>query len=365
MRTVLCGLLIGLAGCRSVPGERYTVHNLPASMVAARRENAQTVDLSRLASLAVNSEIIDRGDVVEVTIATGIREREIVPLPVRVKDDGVAEIPIIGPVQLAGLELASAEAAITAAAIQRNLYRNPNITVTMKQQRVNHVTVVGAVKEPGVYRIPRGQSDLLAALVAAGGIAENAGTKVEIRNPLKDVPSPEPIASAALPGINQAGHSIPGLGAGSIQPAQRNSIKVDLVSATKNGTGGYVVEDGAVVMVEKRDPEPVHVIGLVQKPNRYEFPIGEDLRVTHAVALAGGVSSPVADKIFVIRKKPSSPQTAIVELKLSDAKRSEKSDLLLSPGDVVSVEQTPLTVFLDALRIINFGFGASLPLTAL
>lgn len=362
---VLCGLLVGLAGCRSVGGERYTVQTMPANLVAARRENAQTVDLSRLASAAVNSELIDRGDVIEVTISTGLSEKESYPQSVRIGEDGVANIAVVGPVHLAGLELVEAEAAISATAIQAQKYRNPYVTVTMKHQRVNRVTIVGAVKEPGVYAIPRGHSDLLAALVQAGGLAENAGTNVEIRNPIRGVKPPDPIASTAPDAVNQVGHSIAGSATGMSFAAPRNSIRVDLVSATKNGTGGYLVEDGAVVMVEKRDPEPVHVIGLVHKPNRYEFPIGEDLRVTHAVALAGGLSSPVANKIFVIRKKPDSAETAIVELKLSDAKRDEKQDLLLSPGDVVSVEQTPLTVFIDTMRIINFGFGASLPLTAL
>jgi polysaccharide export outer membrane protein len=362
---LICGLLALLTGCSSVPGERYTVDTLPATLVAARRENAQTVDLSRLASAAVNSELIDRRDVIEVTIATGLSEKESYSQPVRVRDDGIADIPVIGPVHLAGLELAEAEAAIFAAAVQGQKYRNPYVTVTMKHQRVNKVTVVGAVKEPGVYEIPRGQSDLLAALVEAGGLADNAGTMVEIRNPIRDVQPPDPVASAAPDGVGPVGYSAPGLATAANVAAPRHSVRVDLVSAAKSGTGGYVVDDGAVVMVERRDPEPVHVIGLVNKPDRYEFPIGEDLRVTHAVALAGGLSSPVANKIFVIRKKPDSAQTAIVELKLSDAKRSDKHDLLLAPGDVVSVEQTPLTVFIDTMRIINFGFGASLPLTAL
>jgi polysaccharide export outer membrane protein len=360
----LIGGLLLLAGCNSVPGERYSVDTLPSTLIAARRENAQTVDLSRLASAAVNSELIDRGDVVEVTIATGLSEKESFPRPVRVREDGVADIPVIGPVHLAGLQLAEAEAAIYAAAVQGQTYRSPYITVTMKHQRVNKVTVVGAVKEPGVYEIPRGQSDLLAALVEAGGLADNAGTMVEIRNPTRDVRPPDPIASANPDGVGPVGYSAPGTAPTGLA-VPRQSVRVDLVSAAKNGTGGYLVDDGAVVMVERRDPEPVHVIGLVHKPDRYEFPIGEDLRVTHAVALAGGLSSPVANKIFVIRKKPDSTQTAIVTLKLSDAKRSDKHDLLLAPGDVVSVEQTPLTVFIDTMRIINFGFGASLPLTAL
>jgi len=359
---VWCG---GLSGCRTGPGgEKYTYDTMPAYLAAARRENAQTVDLSRLASLTVKSELIDRGDVIDVTISTGLNEKESYTQPVRIRDDGVADIPVVGPVHLAGLELAEAEAAITAASIQRNLYRRPYVTVTMRHQRVNRVTVVGAVKEPGVKAIPRGQCDLLAALVAAGGLSDNAGTNVEIRNPIKEEGAPDPIAANDPAAINPAGHSLPGGSAGG-GGVRRQSIRVDLVAATKAGTGNYVLEDGAVVMVEKRDPEPVHVVGLVHKPNRYELPVGENLRVIDAVALAGGLSSPVADDIVVIRKKPNSNETVRIALKFSEAKRDERANLLLSPGDIVSVEQTPLTVFVDTLRLINFGFGASLPLTAL
>jgi polysaccharide export outer membrane protein len=359
-----CGLWLLLAGCQSTPGEHYTTKTLPPNLIASRRDNAQTIDLSRLASLAVNSEVIDRGDVIEVTIATGLSEKENFTQGVRVRDDGTAEVPVVGPVQVAGMELVEAEAAISAACIQRQLYRNPYVTVTMKHQRVNNVTVVGAVEKPGVYRIPRGRSDLLAAIVEAGGLSEDAGTNVEIRNPSTGPKSPDPIASTNPGGLDAVGHSVPGQTVGTLAPALRDSIRVDLVSATKNGTG-YVVGDGAVVHVEKRDPEPVHVLGLVHKPNRYEFPIGQDLRVLEAISLAGGITNPVADKIFVIRKKPESSQTAIVEMKISEAKRNEKDNLLLSPGDVVSVEQTPLTIFLDTIRLINVGVGASLPLTAL
>lgn len=360
---VVCCLGLGWqVGCRTAGGEKYTYDTLPAYLAAAHRDNAQTIDLSRLASLAVNSELIDRGDVIDVTISTGLNEKESYTQPVRIREDGVADIPVVGPVHLAGLELAEAEAAITAASIQRNLYRRPYVTVTMRHQRVNRVTVVGAVKEPGVKAIPRGQCDLLAALVAAGGLSETAGTIVEIRNPIKDTAAPDPIASnPADSSINPTGHSQPGAGAG----IRRQSLRVDLVAATKSGTGNYILEDGAVVMVEKRDPEPVHVVGLVHKPNRYELPVGENLRVIDAVALAGGLSSPVADDILVIRKKPNSNETVRIALKYSEAKRDERANLLLAPGDIVSVEQTPLTVFVDTLRLINFGFGASLPLTAL
>lgn len=359
-------LLVAMAaGCRSTPGEIYSAQQLPPTLVAASRENAQTIDLSRLASAAVNSEVIDKGDVLEVTIAAGLSEKDSVTFPVRVLDNGQGDVPVVGPVPLSGLEMEAAEAAIAAACIQQGLYRSPHVTVTMKKQRVNRVTVVGAVKNPGVYSIPRGNSDLLAALVAAGGLAEDAGTQVEIRNPntspgLNPGVQPAPIAGAGSD-VNAVGHSW----TAPVTTAAFQTMKVDLVSATKSGTGGYTVLDGGVIHVEKRDPEPVHVIGLVVKPNRYEMPIGQDLRVTDVIALSGGIANPVADKVYVIRKKPDSPGTAIIELSLAEAKRDERSNVRLSPGDVVSVEQTPATVLIEALRFMNIGFGATLPLTAL
>lgn len=362
---LLAGLTIFTAGCASGPqGELYTVDKLPQTMVAASRDKVKTINLSRLSSAPGNTELIDKGDVLQVNIAAGLNEKDIVPLTVRVRDDGNADIPVIGPVYVAGLEMESAEAEIAKACIQRQLYRAPHVTVTMKKQRVNRVMVVGAVKNPGPYELPRRTSDLLAALVAAGGLADDAGTNVEIRNPRKGLPggdsSPPPIASGNTEGgVDAVGFSVPVDAISS----RTESIKVDLISATKAGTGGYQVLDGGVVMVEKRDPEPVHVLGLVRTPNRYEFPIDQDLRVLDAIALAGGVSNSMANKIYVIRRKPNSHETAIVEMNISDAKRRDANNLRLSPGDVVSVEQTPATVFMDAMKMINFGLGATLPLT--
>ncbi|OYW24973.1 MAG: hypothetical protein B7Z55_00655, partial [Planctomycetales bacterium 12-60-4] len=256
-----------LGGCLGPRGKFYTYRELPQSYVAERRDNVKTIDLSRLASSATNSERIDAGDVLDVSIAAGLSERDSVKIPVRVNEDGLASLPYIGSVPLGGLELQAAEAAIVAACIQRQLYRNPHVTVTMKQQRVNRVTITGAVNKPGVYEIPRGSSDLLAALVAAGGLAEDAGTKVEIRNPTgiaepvgRDVP---PIAGGDGTDVNQVGlnWTVP---AGHTRLV---SMRVDLTALTKEGiSDSYVVGDGGVVSVEKRDPEPVHVIGLVTSP---------------------------------------------------------------------------------------------------
>jgi polysaccharide export outer membrane protein len=161
----------------------YHVKSLPIEFQAASVPNPKTIDLSRLASVAVSNELIDRGDVLELTLVTGYGRLDTTTTPIRVGDDGAASVPLVGKVELAGLELEAAEQAIASAGMHRGVFRNPHVTVTMKRPRVNKVTVIGAVEKPGVYDLPRGSSALLAALVAAGGLTDEAGTEVEIRRP--------------------------------------------------------------------------------------------------------------------------------------------------------------------------------------
>ena len=355
-----------VTGCQSTGGDKYSFRDMPPELLAAKRENAQTLDLTRLARASANSDVIDRGDVVEVSIAAGLDEKDVVKIPVRVNDSGVATLPEIGQIRLAGLEMEAAEAAIVLACIDRQLYRNPNVTVTMKRQRMNRVTVTGAVQEPGTYELPRGRSDLLAAIVAAGNLAKDAGTNIEIRKPVvpgetrSDRIAADGQSNINTVGLNDGSSEISSTGA--VTGGGFQSVRVDLVSAIKSGTESYSIPDGTVINVEKRDPEPLHVMGLVRKPDRYEFPIAEDVRVTDAIALAGGMTTPVADKVFVIRRKANSSETAVIQVSLRQAKRNSAANLRLAPGDVVSAEQTPATVVMEALNVIRFGIGASLPL---
>jgi len=117
-----------------------------------------------------------------------------------------------------------------------------------------------------------------------------------------------------------------------------------------------------VVMVENIDPEPVHVIGLVLKPTEVELPANLDLRVLDAVALANGVSTPWADKVHLIRRMPGQDHSIVIEISISEAKSKGQGNLRLGPGDVVSIEQTPLTVAMAALQnFAHFAMGAEIP----
>jgi len=338
-----------------------TAKNLPPQFVAPPVRNAQTVDLSRLASYSESNELIAPGDVLDVTIGSGYSDQGTYTAPIRVADDGAANVPLVGKVALAGLELEGAEQAIGAAAVARDVYRAPFVTVLMKRKRVNKVTVVGAVTVPGVYELSRGSSDLLAAIVAAGGLSEEAGVMVEVRRPAQRV-QPHGYDRSHSPREAQVPGAQPASFVSGPQFRPPQSVRIDLVAAAHSGQGGVQVGDGDVVMVLKRDPKPLHVMGLVAKPNQYEMPVNQEVHVLDALAMAGGINSSVADKIYVIRRVPGRAEPVVVQVSLREAKINGQENLLLAPGDIVSVEQTPATVMLDAVKsFIRFGLSAAVP----
>ncbi len=344
-------LAIGCAG-----PNMYQPTNLPPELAAIPVPNVKRLDLSGLAGPSTGSEFIQSGDVLELSIAGGLGADSVIEFPVRVGDDGTAVLPDIGLLRLAGFELADAEAAISAACIQRGLYLQPHVAVTMKHQRMNRVTVVGAVEEPGIIELPRGQSYLLDAVVAAGGLSDDAGANVDIRN------------SGVVNGLvaaNPAAMGPDGVITASAQglvAAPRRSHRINIVDSVMSGANGQYLTDNSVVVVEQQELAPIQVIGLVGNPGEYEYPVERPLDVLGALALAKGRSNPFADKIYVIRRRPDRPDPAVIEVSLKSAKRSGQENLRLEPGDVVSVERTVSTAAWDAANMVGFSIGSSVPL---
>ena len=326
---------------------------MPDSLRLAKRSNPQTVDLSKLASGTGGSETIGAGDVLEVQIAAGLQEDDQSTMAARVANDGTIALPMIGLLNVAGVEPQGAESLIRAEAIRRQLYHNPTVTVTVTHKRMNKVRVLGAVKAPGLYELPPGASDVVSAIAAAQGLEKDAGQHVEVRNPYRPHTAERPTV-AGIPG-----QPLSTVSTSSSSSNGMNSYSIDLISAAKAGDGQYIVQDGGVVMVEKRDPAPVYVGGRVKTAGRYDYPIGQDLHLLDAISLAGGPSNQLANKIYVIRPVVGAKDPAVIEISYRDAKRSADSNILLGPGDVVSVEQTPGTVFMEALNLIRFGISGN------
>lgn len=286
-----------------------------------------------------------------VTVVAGIADQGPLTVPVRIGDDGVAMLPLMGDISLAGVELEQAEQIIRETAISRGVFRNPHVTVVMEKKRSNKVTVIGAVKTPGIYELPRGASNLLSAFVAAGGLNSDAGTDVEIRSPAKRGFSPDDETKNRLAGYSDYPTAK--------KQATSQSVRINLISASQAGRG-INLRDGDVVMVPKRDQNPVQVLGLVKKPAEYTLPTDRELHVLDVLAMAGGMTSAVADKIYVIRRLPDQTGTQVIKVSYRKAKRKHSENIRLASGDVVSVERTPMTIMFSAFnQFVNFGIGAT------
>lgn len=344
-------VVLALSGCAQ---KIYRADRLPAELAARLPVPIDTIDLSGLADPAVQADVVCPGDLLEVTLVTDFSKWTTSTTPVRVGPDGSIEVPLVGRVQVAGLEIDQAEQTVAAESVARGIFRSPCVTLTMKQPRMNKITVLGAVAKPGVQEVPRMSSTLLTALVAAGGLSKDAGPEVEIRRgkPPESTANRTPrTPEASLAAYENSGGGPPG-----------TTLRINLVTAARDGSAPCLLEDGDVVHVLKRDVPPVSVIGLVYKPGEFEYPSNRPLYFLDAVALAGGVSSPVADKAVVIRRAADQKTVAHIEVSIQAAKRGSQN-LELQPGDTVSIERTPATVVVDTLQtFFRIGFSSSLPI---
>lgn len=338
----------------------YDARSLPPEYMAPVVVDVGSLDLSRLAQTDTEADLTHVDDVLGVTIVTGADAERPETWSLRVAQDGTVNVPLVGPVQVAGADLLAAEYAIRQASVQRGVYRRPTISVTREGRRSNRVTVMGAVKEPKTYNLPITSSDLLSALVAAGGLSEQADRVIEIKHPPRQALAggPQPTAmnlagttNTALASYNSRDE---GLGRG-------RTTRVDLVAATSAAeTKSHYLEDGSVVMVTTKPTEFIHVIGLVRRPNRFELPPHKQVRVLDAIAQAGGLSLPLANKVFVIRQLPGAEEPILIKTSVRAAKRDGAANIPLAASDVVSVEETPQTFALGMLRqFFSLGVGLS------
>jgi protein involved in polysaccharide export with SLBB domain len=115
-------------------------------------------------------------------------------------------------------------------------------------------------------------------------------------------------------------------------------------------------------MVKTHVPQTVYVHGLVPHDGEFDLPKDQPLRVTQAIALAGGREIEFADKVHITRFVEGYAQPLNIEVSLKEAKANRDANLVLRAGDVVSVEETPTTFTIDFLRnFFRVGFSGAIP----
>ncbi len=253
------------------------------------------------------------GDEVEVRI---VDEPDYERTPLRLSEEGIVRVPWVGEIGADGLTTSQLETALE----QRfNIFfHEPQVRVRITEYAGHPVSVLGAVKNPGVHQL-RGPRSLVEVLAMAGGLTSDAGHVVKITRPLARGRIPLPsahddpsgrfsVASAAIEGILKAE-----------RPAEN-----------------ILIEPHDVLSVPRA--EMVYVIGAVGRSGGFVLRENENVSVLQALALAGGISGSAAARRSKILRSAGNGKQRVeepVDLKMVMENRSE--DLPLRADDILFV----------------------------
>jgi polysaccharide export outer membrane protein len=236
--------------------------------------------------------------------------------------DGVGNvhIPLAGDVHVGGVGLTAAEERLQAA-LQRH-DRLVQVTVQMTGRAGQRATVLGAVTRQGpVELIPGARiTDVVAG--AGGPIAAATG------------PNPVLVATLADAVLMRTGKVVP----------------VDMRKALRGDPLHNVyVHAGDHIYVPPSVGANISMLGQVGAPQ--VFPHREGIRLTEALAIAGGVTTG-ADKgdIRVIRGTLREPH--VYRASLSDLVDGDTHDVMLRPGDIIFVTDHAIEDFNEVMGVI-------------
>ncbi len=97
----------------------------------------------------------------------------------------------------------------------------------------------------------------------------------------------------------------------------------------------------------------VDVIGMVQRPGRYE--ISNTINLVNLLALAGGGTSDASiNDVRVTRVSESEGRVRlkILRMDLEDLSKVDPSELTLQPGDVIQIQKSGWASFRDAFTVV-------------
>jgi polysaccharide export outer membrane protein len=243
---------------------------------------------------------------------------------VRVSTGGEISFELLGAVQAAGLTPRELESVLQEK-LRQTYLKDPHVGVFVHEWQSHSVSVVGAVKMPGVFQI-RGSKSLVEVLSMAQGLADDAGDTV--------------IVTHASPGAE--GQSS---GAADTSPAAVEEINLRKLLNSQDSASNVPIRSGDVVKVPRAGI--VYVVGEVNRPGGFVLQNNENVSVLQAVALAQGLTHTSAiGRARIIRTDASTGKRTEISMNLGKILAGKSADTILQPKDVVFVpNSTAKSVF--------------------
>lgn len=224
----------------------------------------------------------------------------------RVDAQGEVSLPVGGVIHVQSLTAEQAAHAIQARLLQADVLKDPHVNVFILEYATQGVTVLGEVKNPGIYPL-LGPHTLFDLVSAAGGVTPNAGKAVT---------------------ITHRGASSQQLQSGEVTTVNMSN---DPALAAK---ANIAIQPGDTIVVSRAGV--VYVVGDVSKPGGFLIDNNDRLTVLQAIALAQGANRTAKlNGARLIRKTSAGREES--DLKLKKILANKATDPLLNDGDIIFI----------------------------
>lgn len=418
-----CCLTSGCASLTNPVANGIPVRLLPEELHAPSREGFEQIPLTLLRQPPPQEFRLGPGDTLGVYIDGVLGSSETPPpvnlpstpelppsigYPIPIRSDGAITLPLVGPLQVAGLTIDEAEQKVIKAYTEPQagappgedqgfLRQDTQILVTLmrprhirvlvvredsQQQQVSlrnesliglgttETTIGGGYRGVGqVLELPAYENDVLNALARTGGLPGLETTQeVVIQRGYWNQPG-------------QAGGAGP---TDSSDAAQRTAspprviripLRVRPGEPIRFGPQDVLLQSGDIVTVRGRQPEFFYTGGLLPAaehplPNDYNLTVLEAVMKARGPLFNGGlntsnlngavigfgIGNPSPNLLSVLRETPGGGQV-IIRVDLDEAARDPRQDLLVQAGDVLILQEAPdqaVTRYLTTILRLDF-----------
>lgn len=242
---------------------------------------------------------------------------------VRVSDTGEFSYPLIpGRIRAAGLTPYQLQSKLEQLLLENGLLSHPQVSVYVKEQFSQPVSLVGAVNKPMVYQVFR-PTTLLEVLADAGGIAQDAGSNITITRPT------HPSAAS-----NVADASADGT------PADTQTITIRLQDLLESGNPSFniAIYGGDVISIPRAGIVYVAGAGIAQPGGYVLMGHGDQITVLKAVALARGLTGYAkADDAVIFRYNPETGKKEPIPVHIKKIENNKTEDVPMKADDILYV----------------------------
>ena len=242
---------------------------------------------------------------------------------VRVNETGYISLPLLpSKIKATGLTPYQLQDKLAELLQTNGLVTSPQVTIMVKEQHSQPITVIGAVKTPMVIQALR-KTTLLQALSQAGGIADDAGSTVIVTR-------------TAQEGVESANSSDPA-DAPPPMPAQTFTINMADLLETGDSRFDIPLVGGDVVSVPRAGV--IYVAGAVNHPGAFLLQNDLDhMTMLKMLALAGGTTNVAkTNKTVILRRNTTSGQRDQVPVDLGKIIHMKSPDMQLEANDILFV----------------------------